>query len=205
LGTLLKHLPTSAVKIDTSVIINVGRSGILLLAGLSGEKVALVGGFASPSRDDLKALIIARGGRYRGGGVANDTTLVVVGECTEYNQKVRSARAMGVRVVTLNDFMESIDISDNLEFIAPVGNAEVAAYAEPSLLVVSTGRFSEASVSELVEVLRHHTCGAEITSDYAKSLLEAKGMPIFMDEVQVGARRDLRVIENKIRELRARE
>lgn len=73
---------------------------------LKGKLYAMTGGHANLSRDDIKDLIIANGGKVTG-SPNKMTTAYLVGSGAS-SAKVDKARKLGVEVIDINDFVNSI-------------------------------------------------------------------------------------------------
>ena len=74
---------------------------------LAGRQLVLTGGLASLSRDEAKAAIEARGGRVTS-SVSKKTDYVVVG--TDAGSKLEKARALGLKLLTEQEFRELLGL-----------------------------------------------------------------------------------------------
>ena len=78
----------------------------LLSDALAGKNIVVSGKFADHSRDELKALIEAHGGKNQS-GVAANTDFIVAGE-NMGPAKLQKAQKLGVRIVSEQEFMEMV-------------------------------------------------------------------------------------------------
>ncbi len=85
----------------------------LLSDALAGKNIVVSGKFADHSRDELKALIEAHGGKNQS-GVAANTDFIVAGE-NMGPAKLQKAQKLGVRIVSEQEFMEMVASADNAE------------------------------------------------------------------------------------------
>lgn len=72
---------------------------------LAGKTVVISGNF-SISRDDMKALIVAHGGK-NSGSVSGKTAFLLAGEKAG-TEKLKKAESLGIRVMTEDEFMEMV-------------------------------------------------------------------------------------------------
>ncbi len=83
----------------------------LLSEVLAGKNIVVSGKFAEHSRDELKTLIEAHGGKNQS-GVAANTDFIVAGE-NMGPAKLQKAQKLGVRIVSESEFMAIIATADN--------------------------------------------------------------------------------------------
>lgn len=76
-----------------------------LSSGLEGMTIVISGNF-SISRDDMKALIVAHGGK-NSGSISGKTSFLLAGEKAG-PEKLKKAASLGVKVISEADFMEKI-------------------------------------------------------------------------------------------------
>ena len=76
-----------------------------LSATLEGKTIVISGNF-SISRDDMKALIVAHGGK-NSGSISGKTTYLLAGE-KPGPEKIKKAETLGVSIISENDFRELI-------------------------------------------------------------------------------------------------
>ena len=81
---------------------------------LKGMTIVISGNF-SISRDQMKALIVAHGGK-NSGSVSGKTAFLLAGEKAG-PEKLKKAESLGVRIITEKEFMEEIlhEVSDNFK------------------------------------------------------------------------------------------
>lgn len=82
----------------------------LLSDTLTGKNVVVSGKFADHSRDELKALIEAHGGKNQS-GVAANTDFIVAGE-NMGPAKLQKAQKLGVRIISEQEFMAMVESAD---------------------------------------------------------------------------------------------
>jgi DNA ligase (NAD+) len=88
-----------------------------LSASLEGKTIVISGNF-SISRDDMKALIVAHGGK-NSGSISGKTAYLLAGE-KPGPEKIKKAEALGVSIISENDFRGLIgeaktEIKDDIE------------------------------------------------------------------------------------------
>ena len=88
-----------------------------LSATLEGKIIVISGNF-SISRDDMKALIVAHGGK-NSGSISGKTTYLLAGE-KPGPEKIKKAETLGVSIISENDFRGLIgeaktEIKDDIE------------------------------------------------------------------------------------------
>ena len=83
-----------------------GKAQEKLSNGLEGKTIVISGNF-SISRDDMKALIAAHGGK-NSGSVSGKTSYLLAGEKAG-PEKLKKAETLGVKVITEEEFMNMID------------------------------------------------------------------------------------------------
>lgn len=95
----------------------------LLSDALAGKNIVVSGKFADHSRDELKALIEAHGGKNQS-GVAANTDFIVAGE-NMGPAKLQKAQKLGVKIISEREFMEMVAAADNAETVpAPTPKSE---------------------------------------------------------------------------------
>ena len=95
----------------------------LLSDALAGKNIVVSGKFADHSRDELKALIEAHGGKNQS-GVAANTDFIVAGE-NMGPAKLQKAQKLGVKIISEREFMEMVAAADNAEAVpAPTPKSE---------------------------------------------------------------------------------
>ena len=82
-----------------------GKAAEKLSTGLDGLTIVISGNF-SISRDDMKALIIAHGGK-NSGSISGKTSYLLAGEKAG-PEKLKKAETLGVKVITESEFMNMI-------------------------------------------------------------------------------------------------
>lgn len=85
----------------------------LLSDALAGKNIVVSGKFADHSRDELKALIEAHGGKNQS-GVAANTDFIVAGE-NMGPAKLQKAQKLGVKIISEQEFMAMVAAADNSE------------------------------------------------------------------------------------------
>ena len=95
----------------------------LLSDTLAGKNIVVSGKFAGHSRDELKALIEAHGGKNQS-GVAANTDFIVAGE-NMGPAKLQKAQKLGVKIISEQEFMAMVAAADNAEMMpAPAEKGE---------------------------------------------------------------------------------
>lgn len=95
----------------------------LLSDAFVGKNIVVSGKFADHSRDELKALIEAHGGKNQS-GVAANTDFIVAGE-NMGPAKLQKAQKLGVKIISEQEFMEMVAAADNAEAVpAPTPKSE---------------------------------------------------------------------------------
>ena len=95
----------------------------LLSDALAGKNIVVSGKFADHSRDELKALIEAHGGKNQS-GVAANTDFIVAGE-NMGPAKLQKAQKLGVRIISEQEFMEMVESADAGDAPKKTESAEV--------------------------------------------------------------------------------
>ena len=80
-------------------------------SGLEGQTIVISGNF-SISRDDMKALILAHGGK-NSGSVSSRTSFLLAGEKAG-PEKLKKAESLGVKVISEDEFMDMIGAENEI-------------------------------------------------------------------------------------------
>lgn len=96
---IVSRLKSAGLKFD------MGKAPELLSSGLEGQTIVISGNF-SISRDEMKALIIAHGGK-NSGSISGKTAFLLAGEKAG-PEKLKKADSLGIRVVSEKEFMNMI-------------------------------------------------------------------------------------------------